>query len=272
MKTYFSRIALVVAAVCSMYLSDPAFGQGYSGQSYPRPTGWGRVTAMASANVNVSIGQNQISYDGRYPSGPQLLQRSNTSTSGSRSASFTKGGKKVSVAENSEGITVSVDGQMVRAKDARELKNRYPDAYRLYDEGLKGTRATARAFASGAAGGGGGGGQPGVPGQFKINSAQNRSISIMENGKQISITENESGVTVFVNGRRVRTKDVAKLKKRFPESFEVYEKHLGEEQRPVGDLDANDLMREEVLKLRDQNAGNPQLRSAIERLIENLPR
>ncbi|MEL6104924.1 MAG: hypothetical protein AAFU85_02755 [Planctomycetota bacterium] len=272
MKMDASGARVMFAVAGCLCLSEFAVAQVFPNQLVPNqsfqgPTGFGVVKGFASATV--TDGQGDGAYKGNYPpTGAQSQQRSFTSASGSRSATFMKNGKRVSVAETAAGITVSVDGQTVRATDANELKKRYPDAYRLYDDGLKGTRVSARAFASGSANANAGSGQSGFPGQFQTSSTQNRSVSVVENGKRISITENPSGITVSVNGRRVRTKDVSKLKKRFPEAFEAYEQHMGAGQRNARPLDATALLQQELTKLRDQNTGNPQLRGVIERLMD----
>ncbi|MCA9175862.1 MAG: hypothetical protein KDB14_15360 [Planctomycetales bacterium] len=134
------------------------------------------------------------------------------------------------IEENPAGITVTVNGRSVRAKDGAELRQRYPDAYRLYERtlgrekllllgrfaALKNSYSNAnRALAGG-----------GMSGPLDFNSRQGRSVSLMENGKKVSITETEAGIAVSVDGKRVRANSLSQLRKGFPEAFRMFEEQL----------------------------------------------
>ena len=137
----------------------------------------------------------------------------------------------------------------------------------MYDEHLRAANinTSARAFA-----GGSGSSQAGFPGQFNADSSQNRSVSVVENGKKISIIENKNGIIVSVNGKRVRAKNAAELKRKFPDAFRLYEKHLEEANGFNAQPDATALLRKELRRFRDENANNPQLRNLIERMMQNV--
>ena len=95
-------------------------------------------------------------------------------------------------------------------------------------------------------------------------------ISVMDNGNRISITQDKAGIAVAVNGQLVRTRNVAELRKNFPDAFRIYEKHAGGKVGHVGQADATALMREELGKLRDENAGDPQLRALLDTMMQNV--
>ena len=233
MKLYSSGMTLIVAITCSICLSDSTYGQGV-------------VRSSGSTNVK---------------------------TSGSRSVSFSKDGKKVSITENSDGIRVSIDGKTVQAKDAAELKDKHPDAYRLYDEHIGAASYSASGRAEGKGSAGGGGSQNGLPIQSETKSSEERRIEVNENGKKVSITENKKGITVSVNGKRVRAKNVAELKKKSPDAYRLYEKHVQAAKgakAPQGAPDAQELLRADLIKLRDENADNPQIKNLVEKMLQDL--
>ena len=125
MKRYSSSVGLIVVVVCSICLSDSAFGQVFS-NGFRRSTGAASARASGMGILRSNNGQNDDSYGNAPQNGTELLQRFSTSASGSRSVSFTKNGRQISIAENGAGITVSVDGNTVRAKDVAELKKTVP--------------------------------------------------------------------------------------------------------------------------------------------------
>lgn len=223
---------LIVAVFCSICLSDSAFGQA--------------VTRSSTSG--------------------------NTQVSGNRSVSFLKDGKRVSITENGNGISVTVNGNTVRAKDAEQLRREYPEAFRLYVGHIG--AANYKGIARGAAGGKASGtvNQTGSDPESSSSSDQKRSISVVENGRKIVITEDDKGITVSSRGKRVRAKDAAELKQKSPEAFGLYARHL--QKADAIDVnaqpDANAFMRAELIKLREQNAGNPQLRSVIENMLREV--
>ena len=270
MNYYSQIVGLTIVLTCNLYLSGLVSAQGFRGQgggsTISRSQGFTRGFGIANGNAV----QNNDRYGTQPRSGAQSQQRSSTSVSASRSVSFTKNGRRVSISENASGITVNVNGKRFRAKNPVELKRRYPDAYRLYDEhiGAAQSRGTARGFAKGSAGSAGS--VAGLPMQPNASSTENRSVSVIDNGKKISITQNKTGITVSVNGKRVRAKNVAELKKKFPDAFKVYEKHLGGTDGGALQSDATSLLQEELGRLRDENADNPQLRNLIDGMIRNV--
>ena len=237
MKTYKYYIDLILVAACLTYFSDD-------------------VSAQVTSQQKISQAQSMGVASG------------NTSTS--RSVSYVKDGSRVSISENQRGITISVDGKSVHAKNIPELKKNYPSQFRLYEEHLSNPRISTFASAGGSARGVGGGGN------FSEESMQSRTISTVDNGKRISIRETKTGITVSVNGKRIKAKNAKDLKKKSPEAFRMYEKYLGgnplmKMNLQPGKSKAQIMMEQQLQRLLDQNAGNPQMREIIERMLENLP-
>ncbi|MFM8783853.1 MAG: M56 family metallopeptidase, partial [Phycisphaerales bacterium] len=125
-----------------------------SGTLRTRPSAALRTLTLAIAGASMLFGvacagPAQSTSDG----GSSSSTRGSSSTSSS--ISFKKDGKVVSIEENGSGITVTVDGKSVRARNLDELKQQHPDAYRLYVEkpGYTTGSAGGSANASGSAGG-----------------------------------------------------------------------------------------------------------------------
>ena len=112
------------------------------------------------------------------------------------------------------------------------------------------------------------GSQSGGPGQFSTDSTKSRNISVMDNGKKVSIIEDETGITVSVNGNRVRARNIAELKMHFPGAFRMYQKHMGQANRRKAQPDSKVILREELGKLRNEV---PQLRDLIDRMLQSIP-
>ena len=267
-RMYTSGLGMIVAMACGICLSEKLSAQGSS------KTGFSRATSSATVTISESSAGNEGQDD--FKRLEKLLRpesgfkrKPGARVSGSRSVSFMNNGKRVAVRENASGISVSVDGKTVRATNADELKEKHPEEFRLYAQhiGAAQTRASAGGFSSGS--GGSGGGRIGAPMQFNNRSLKNRSISVVENGKKISINEDDTGITVAVNGKRVKAKNAEELKKKSPEAFEVYNKLVRGTNAQKGHSNATLLLQEELSKLRDENADNPRLRSLIDRMIEN---
>ena len=308
MKTYFRSVGLVIALTCGICWLNSATAQEQSRSSASsRASSSSRASETSRAFGN-SDGTGALNGNFRRFPGMGMAtgnQQSNGQVSGSRSVSFTKNGKRISIKEDDSGITVTVDGKTVRAKDATELKHYFPEAHRLYEDHIGAARfggsaggssgSSAGGFLGGSSGGnsrsssggfagGNAAGFPrgladgfprgafdamGGPGQFKSNSSSSRSFSTMENGHKVTITENKSGITVDVNGQTVRASNVDELRTNFPDAYQLYERHM---RRGIGAnnrMDARSLMQSELLKMRDKNAANPQLRSMIERMMRN---
>ena len=236
MKTSKNYIDLILVAACLTYFSNDVFAQVTSQQKVSQAQ-W-----MGGASGN---------------------------TSTSRSV-YVRDGRRISISENQRGITISVDGRSVHAKNIPELKKNYPSEFRLYEEHLSNPRISTFASAGGSARGVGGGGN------FSEESMQFRTISTVDNGKRISIRETKMGITVSINGKRIKAKNAKDLKKKSPEAFEMYDKYLGgnplmKMNLQPGKSNAQIMMEQQLQRLLDQNAGNPQMREIIERMLENLP-
>ena len=123
------------------------------------------------------------------------------------------------------------------------------------------------------------------PGRVKTSRSGNRRISVTEDGKEIYIAENAAGITVSVDGKRVRGKDVNDLRKRSPDAYRLYHDYLGngmndnhlEAANGLAKADGNvpsepaALLREELNKMRDEHADQPQLKSLIDTMLRNVP-
>ncbi len=269
MKMYAACLAMLIAAACCVCLPDSISAQGFPGGGFP-----GGFPGFP--------GQG---FPGKGASGKSFSRSSgSTSGTGSRSVSFTENGKRVSIVENGSGITVTIDGKKVHAKDAAQLKEQYPEAYRLYKDriGAASFGGTARGSAGGSAGGSasgssggttrGGAPRMGDASHFESNSSdRSRSVTVMDNGKKVSIHENKAGgITVSVNGKRVRAKNAADLHRRSPEAFRLYEKHLAKPERRHDTPDAKSLLRDKLFEMHKENADNPQIRNLIERMLESV--
>ena len=102
-----------------------------------------------------------------------------------------------------------------------------------------------------------------------------------ENGRRISIIEDENGITISSGGRVIRAANAAELKKKNIKAFELYEKHLGAAAMEgaggiaaggdaAGGNAAVELMREQLQKQILENADNPQIRMLLERMLLEL--
>ena len=283
MKACTKYVGLIATIALSACLSDSAFAQTIRGQNFSGSGG--KSNTKSETDSRSKSNSNSSSR-----SGASGFAGGNSSTS--RSVSFKKNGKRIAITENSRGITISVDGRSVRAKDIPELKQKYPNEYRLYEEYLSnpkiriysggggsanaGGSAGARGTANGRgmSSGGGMANGSGGPGNFNQDSTMNRNVTTVDNGKKISITQNKAGITVSINGKRVRAKNPAELKKKSSDAYEMYQKHMGKSfmggaNSRTGHPDANTLMQQQLRKMLDDNADNPQVRDMIQRMIEN---
>lgn len=217
-------------------------------------------------------------------SGSNSFTRGSSSTSSS--ISFKKDGKKVSIKENESGITVSVDGRSVRARNLDELKQRHPEAHQLYVE--KPGFAIGSAGGSASASGSGSssttkGSHPGSL-EFKKSQSNGRSVTVIDNGKKITIAENASGITLKVGEKSIRARNANELKKKNAKAFKLYEKHLQKsdtrrkgldalgllqgkfEERP----DASDLLREKLREFQNEKSGDPRVQGLIEKMLQEI--
>lgn len=215
---------------------------------------------------------------------------SKSSTRGSSSTSWTisfkKNGKSVRIEENGSGITVTVDGETVRARNVDDLKKQHPEAYQLYVE--KPGFAIGSAGGSASASGGQSssstkGSQPGSA-ESTSRKSRDRSVTVTDNGKTVTIVENASGITVTVGEKIVRARNASELKKESAEAFQLYEKHLNKpgarrEGSDAEDLlggnleagpDASELLREKLKEMRNEKPDDPRFQELIDRMLKEL--
>lgn len=133
--------------------------------------------------------------------------------------------------------------------------------------------------------GGGGAGQ----------TRTSRSISVNENGQGVTIEESsDAGITVTitenVDGREQKTvvqaANAAELKKKNPKAHRLYQKHAGMARAAAGGGaaggagpgavgpggDAKQLLRDQLRKMIEENADNPQIQSMLQRALRDLDR
>jgi hypothetical protein len=222
---------------------------------------------------------------------------------GSRSTSFNEDGKKISITENNSGITITtietVDGKEkkteVRAANAKELEAKHPEAYRFYARRLGGTggaSASGGAFASGggsshASGRSSSHASGGSGGRSSSSGGKSRSVSFNENGKAVTITEgNDSGITVTISEKIagkdkktvVKAANPQQLQKKNAEAYRLYQSHIDGAQGAAGagqggaagSGDAKAMLREQLREQVKQNAGNPQMKEMLEKMLRDL--
>ena len=222
------------------------------------------VSSQATAS---SVGTASASSAGP---GHGVTNRSTTRTSLNRSVSITENGKKIAVKEDDSGVTVSVDGRVVQASSAAELKKADPEAYRIYDEHL-GERKAKASGAANARARAGGSSQSSQGSNSRSSSSTSRSVSVSENGKNISVTEDKTGIRVSIDGRVTKATDASKLKQAHPEAYRLYDKYLGTANAGINSgQSASDLLRSELEKMRDANAGNAQLQQLIDQALQDF--
>lgn len=212
--------------------------------------------------------------------------RTRGSSSTSSSISFAKDGKKVDIKENGSGLTITVDGKSVRARNVDELRQKYPDAYRLYDEKPGFAIGSAGGSASASGSGSSSSMKSGSPGSLETQSSKSkdRSVTVIDNGKKVTIFENNSGITVKVGEKSIRAKNAKELKKKSARAFKLYEKHLknADTRRNGTDAErllrrnvaerptASDLLREKLEEMKNQKSGDPRFRDLIQRMLREM--
>ena len=208
------------------------------------------------------------------------------SSSTSSTISFKKNGKSVRIEENGSGITVTVDGESVRARNVDELKKQHPDAYQLYVEkpGFAIGSAGGSASASGSQSSSSTNGSRPGSSETRSSRSRDRSITVTDNGKTVTIVENASGITVTVGEKIVRARNANELKKESAEAFQLYEKHLNkpgarQEGTDAEDLlrgnleagpDASELLREKLNEMRNEKPDDPRFQELIDRMLKEL--
>lgn len=254
MKVYLNCVGMIVALVFTQCLADFASAQG------------------SSKSGNSSRSESKS------------FTRGSSSTSSS--ISFKKDGKKVSIQENGSGVTVTVNGESVRARNLEELKQKYPDAYQLYAQKPGSAIASGSGFARGSGSGSSssskGSNTDGV--KTKSSESKNRSVTVIDNGEKATISENASGITVEVGGKIIRARSVKELKKKNAKAYKLYEKHLKKVETPQkgtdptdsfgGKLDgrptAKDLLREKLKEMRNEKSGDPRFQDLFKRMMKEI--
>ena len=210
MKSRSQYVGLTIAVACCLYLPHIACGQVFPGQGSGFP-----VQRLENGTAEDSYGSyprtelDSIPFAGRY-----------------RNSCY----GRIFIEETPAGIIVSVNGRTVRARDSAELRHRYPDAYGLYERTLGRKKRllferyaelknrfsnTNRLLAGGD-----------MPRPLGTNSSPDRGISLIENGKIVTITGTETGIAVSLDGKRVRAKNTTQLRKKFPAAFRMFEEPL----------------------------------------------
>jgi Arc/MetJ-type ribon-helix-helix transcriptional regulator len=217
---------------------------------------------------------------------------SNSSTRGSSSTSssisFKKDGKAISIQENGAGIAVTVDGKSVQARNVDELKQEHPDAYKLYVERPGFARGSAGGSARASGSQSSSSTKGSQPRGLETNSSRSRdrSVTVIDGGKMVTIAESASGITVTVGEEIIRAKDADELKKKSAEAFRLYEKHLNKPAARKGGADAedllrgkleegpsaSDLLREKLDEMRTETSDDPRLQGLIDALLKELDR
>lgn len=213
--------------------------------------------------------------------GSKSVTRGSIATSSS--ISFKKDGKLVTITENGSGITVTMDGDSVRARNVDELKRQHPDAYRLYVE--------KPGFAIGSAGGSASasgsqssssmkGAHPGKV-ESKSSRSSERSVTAIDDGEKVTIIESASGITVTVGEKTVRARTANELKKKSAKAFRLYEEYLdapdARREAPdaenllrgdFGDMpNASDVLRQKLEELKAERPDDPRFQELIQRML-----
>lgn len=276
--------------------SSPNSGSRYG--NTPNTSRGGTITSSSSASGGASGG----SFGGGSSNGTPF-QRSQTRSNSSvnRSVSVQEDGQNITVAEDNSGITVTIaaniDGvekkRVVKAANPRQLEAKDSEAFRLYQKhlGANGPKANARATArAGGRAGGRAFGQAGGGGNGSGEQASGRSVSFSENGLSVTITEDKDGITVTtseqVDGQEkkniVKAANAQELERANADAFRLYQQHLvngaangagiGVDATGLGGapVDAQQLLRQELLKQIDDNANNPQIQELLRRSLESL--
>ncbi|MEZ6118925.1 MAG: hypothetical protein R3C28_20475 [Pirellulaceae bacterium] len=223
------------------------------------------ATSSAIANA-FGIGGGDTDSNTRARNSRSLSDSQNAT---SRSVSVTQNGKQVSISESSDaGISVTIKpltpaggaALVVKAANPQALGEKSKEAFDLYQKYL-GKPGDAMAIGRGA------------PRANVQNHASNST-----SGKSVSITENnDSGITVTisetVNGdertRTVQAADAAELKRKDPEAFRLYQARGAHDPNELA-RESRDMLKDEIRKLRDQNADRPELGNLIDRLLQDL--
>ena len=254
MKDYLFCVGMIVALGFTHCFADSASAQGFS-----KP---------------------------RNNSGSESNSFTRGSSSASSSISFKKDGKMVSIKENGAGITVTVDGRSVRARNVDDLKQQHPDAYQLYVEKPGFAIGSAGGSASASGSGSSSSTKGSHPGSLETKSSKSkdRSVTVTDNGKKVTIAENASGITVTVGEKSIRARNANELKKESAEAFKLYEKHLNKSDTRREGTDAenllrgnfeespnaSDLLREKLKEMQNEKSDDPRFQALIQKMLRAI--
>jgi hypothetical protein len=108
----------------------------------------------------------------------------------------------------------------------------------------------------------------GLQGGPTFGPSANRQVQFNDNGREVSISESSTGITVAVDGRVVEAANPAELSKKDAHAFQLYEQVFGiTDIEKVPAISAIDLQRMQWEELREKHSGNPQMKSLIERIM-----
>ena len=93
---------------------------------------------------------------------------------------------------------------------------------------------------------------------------------MIENGKKVSISENENGITVGVDGQKIQAQNLSELRMKSPEAYGLYQQHFAGPGGMNRGVDAKSLLQDELRKMKNENAGNPQIQRLIEEMMRNV--
>jgi len=120
-----------------------------------------------------------------------------------------------------------------------------------------------------------------VAGTHSSSSGAGRyGVSVSENGRWISITEDDSGVTVTtleaVRGKQEKTVvqavNAQELEQKDPAAYRLYLQHVGgaADAPGQGQNRASEALGAQLRKQLKDNAGNPQMRELMEKMLRKL--
>ena len=95
----------------------------------------------------------------------------------------------------------------------------------------------------------------------------NRFVEFNDNGRRVSISQNSERIAVTVDGRVVEAPTPDALKKKDRRAYLLYEKMFGSPDIKDFPASAMNLQRDQIEKLLKAYAGNPQMKSVLEKML-----
>ena len=120
--------------------------------------------------------------------------------------------------------------------------------------------------------------------ETKGSRSRDRSVTVIDNGKEITIAESASGITVTVGEKTIRARNADELKKESAEAFQLYERHLNKPGTRREGIDAEDLLRgnleegtsaseqlrDKLKELQAETSDDPMLQELIKRMLQEM--